>query len=162
VTDYDYDNHRVSLDSSDRSQNTATALEGYPLNPELEPNWPGADANPREQRFNKGAMEDVARAIDQLIRDVGRIDLQSATTASFGPDSWQAAVYLKDASSKVARTVNDYSQELIQSLTQAAQAIRTAAGNYGNAESANTANVDTVNNNLGANSGSTGTTVDQY
>jgi ribosome-binding factor A len=151
VTDYDYNHHRVSLDNNDRSRNTATALDGYPLDIQPDGSWPGLDANPREQRFDKQAMLDVADKIDRLISDVGTIDLSSAASVSFGPDSWQAAVYLRQASGQVAHAVSEYSQELIRNLQAAAQAIRTAAGTYGTAESANAASANAVDQNLAAN-----------
>ena len=147
--EYNYDQHRVTLDDSDRSENTAAALDGYyPLDLQPAADWPGTERNPREQRFNKDAMIEVADTIDRLIGEVGSIDLSSTAGVNFGPDSWQAAVYLRQASAQVSRTVGTYSQELIQNLTTAAQSIRAAAGHYGGAEGANTANITGVDNNL--------------
>ncbi|HVQ93660.1 MAG TPA: hypothetical protein VMU51_21665 [Mycobacteriales bacterium] len=149
MTDYNYDQHRVTL-GDDRSQNAATGLTGYPLDVRPDAHWPGLDRNPREQRFDQTAMNDVADKIDQLIADVGTINVSSAGAVSFGPDSWQAAVYLKHASGQVAGAVQTYSQQLIQNLQQAAAAIRAAAGNYAGAENASSTGVGNVNNNLAA------------
>lgn len=150
MTDYDYDQHRATISGSDRSQNSAAALAGYPLDVRPDGSWPGLHADPSQQRFDKTAMNDVVETIRNLIADAGAIKLTSAASVSFGPETWQAAVYLKHASGQVAQAVQDYSQRLIQNLQQAADAISKAAGNYGDAETTNTGNVDAVNNNMPA------------
>lgn len=162
MTDYNYDQHRATLDGSDRSRNTATNLSGYSIQIKPESDWPGLERNPREQRFDKDAMIGVTDAIKGLVAELGTIDLTSAGSVSFGPDSWQAAVYLREASGQVARTVNTYAQELIRNLEQATANIRAAAINYGGAENANTAAVTAVDNNLAASPAPSGTTPDAW
>jgi hypothetical protein len=148
VTDYNYGNHRAGLSDSDSSQNSAQSLEGYPLDVQPDASWPGLDANPNELHLDKQGMLGVADAIDRLIEDVGTVDVTQAGSVSFGPDSWQAALFLKDASTQVSGAVNQYAKQLVTNLQQASAAIRAAAGQYGSAEQGSTGDVNTVQSNL--------------
>jgi hypothetical protein len=148
VTDYNYGNHRAGLSDSDSGQNSAQALAGYPLDVQPNADWPGTEGNPRELHVDKHGMLAVADTIDGLIEDIGTIDVTQAGNVSFGPDSWQAALFLKDASGQVAGAVNQYARELVTNLQAASAAIRAAAGQYGSAEQTSADSVNTVQGNL--------------
>lgn len=154
VTDYNYGNHRANLSDSDSGQNSAQGLDGYPLDVQPDPSWPGLDGNPNELHVDKQGMLSVADTIDGLIEDIGTIDVTQAGNVSFGPDSWNAALYLKDASTQVSGAVNEYAKKLVANLQQASASIRAAAGNYGTAEQSSSDDVSNVQGNLDSSSGS--------
>ena len=139
MTDYDYSHQRVAL-TGDSGENGAATLGGYSLEVQKQPNWPGTTADPNSQRLNTDRMLDVASVIDgyvQALQNSGALQVEGDTAVSFGPDRWQAAVYLGEANKQVARLVSQYTNKLIQNLTDASTAIRKAAGGYHGAESAN-------------------------
>jgi hypothetical protein len=148
VTDYNYGNHRANISDSDSSKNSAQSLDGYPLDVQPDSQWPGLDANPNELHVDKQGMLSVADTIDGLIEDIGTIDVTQAGNVSFGPESWNAALYLKDASTQVSGAVNEYAKKLVANLQQASASIRAAAGNYGGAEQTSSDSVSNVQGNL--------------
>lgn len=141
MTDYEYGDDRVQL-TGDSSQNGATAQAGYPLDVRPDGNWPGRSADPNRQRLDTDKMLELASVIDtyvQTLQGSGVLQIEGDTTVSYGPDRWQAAQYLGQASKQVARTVSSYTQQLIQNLQGASLAIKNAAAGYSGAEHANQA-----------------------
>jgi hypothetical protein len=143
MADYNYGgDKRVSL-GDDTSDNGASGLGGYTLNVVPDQNWPGMSADPNKQKVDADAMNDVATTIDNLVESLQGSAISDVTTksaqANYGPDSWGAASYLKDATGQVATAVTQYTQELITNLQSAAKAIRNATGQYTGAESTNKA-----------------------
>jgi uncharacterized protein YukE len=138
VPDYDYEH--LTLDKNDRSQNTATDIEGYPLDVTLQEGWPGTSADPHQVRYNPAKMREVADWLDQTANDLqgmpGRLN-EVAGKANYGPDTWNEARHLGDASKQVLTAVVGYSNEILTNLHAAAQSIRTAADKYDGGESAN-------------------------
>jgi hypothetical protein len=152
VPDYNYENHRAHF-TDDRSQNSAQALEGYPLDITLDDRWPGLTANPNRQRFDADKMLEVADWIDQQVAAIQRGQftpqaLASTASVSYGPADWNAANYLKQASGRVATTVSDYAGQLVTNLQAASAAIRGAAGRYGRAENTNTDSMTSQQNSV--------------
>ncbi|HEV7205611.1 MAG TPA: hypothetical protein VGN18_13460 [Jatrophihabitans sp.] len=140
MADYNYGNDRVHL-GDEKSQNTASGLGGYSLDVSRDGSWPGLNAAPDKQRVHPEKMNAVAGTIESIAQGLQAshfTEIQSSTSVSYGPNSWGAAVYLKDASGQVAQTVTNYTQQLIANLTDAANAIRKASGGYQGAESTNT------------------------
>lgn len=139
MTNYDYSRQRVQL-TGDSSANGAASLGGYSLDVRPQANWPGTTADPNSQRLNTDKMLDIAAVIDgyvQALQNSGAPQVEGDTAVSFGPDRWQAAVYLGDANKQVARLVSQYTGKLITNLQAASTAIRQAANGYGGAEKAN-------------------------
>jgi hypothetical protein len=141
VRDYDYENHRFQL-TDHKSDNYARALDGYPLDVTLDSTWPGQSPDPNKQRFNADAMLDVAKWLDQQVSALQQgtyapQSVGSTASVSYGPSDWNAANYLKDASGRVAKTVSDYTRDLINNLQQASKSIRAAAANNRGTEQAN-------------------------
>lgn len=150
MADYNYGDDRVHL-GDDKSQNTASGLGGYSLDVSPDGSWPGLSAAPDKQRVDPEKMNAVADTIDgyvQTLQNSGATQIQGATSVSYGPDSWAAAVYLKDASGQVAQTVSSYTQTLIQNLTAASAAIRSATQGYKGAEQTNTHSATNQQNSL--------------
>lgn len=150
MADYNYGNDRVHL-GDEKSQNTASGLAGYSLDVTRDGSWPGLNAAPDKQRVDPDKMNAVADTIDgyvQALQNSGATQIQGATSVSYGPDSWGAAVYLKDASGQVAQTVSSYTQTLIQNLTAASAAIRSATQGYKGAEKTNTTSATNQQNSL--------------
>ncbi|MEP7020107.1 MAG: hypothetical protein ABI808_05615 [Pseudonocardiales bacterium] len=158
MANYDYTQDRVTL-GGDTSDNNATGLGGYSLDVSPNGSWPGLSADPNKQRLDTDAMMSVAQSIDnyvQALQNSGHTEIQGKAAVSYGPDSWGAAVYLKDASSQVATTVSQYTSELITNLTAASGAIRKAAGQYSGAESTNQQSASNQQNSLDGSRSSTG------
>ena len=147
MTDYNYSDNRVEL-SDTTSGNRATGLGGYPLDVRPDGSWPGTSANPNQLRADTDRMNAVADRIDAMVSTLTNSGLvQEVSTKSgaarYGPDSWQAASYLKDATGQVAQAVSSYGQELITNLQGASAAIRRATASVAGGEQAN---VTTANN----------------
>jgi hypothetical protein len=140
VTDYNYTStDRVSL-GGDKSDNNASSLGGYSLDVTPDGNWPGLSADPNKLRQNKEDMQTVVQAINDFVQTLQNSDyaqIESKTAVSYGPDSWGAAVYLKDASGQVAKGVREYTATLITNLQDASKSIASALGQYSGAETAN-------------------------
>jgi len=141
---YNYDEHKVQLDSQDSSKNSAQALAGYHLDVRLQPGWPGLDPDPNKLAFDSKQMGAIADRIDRLLDNLTSTSgagtpqsILAKGVPSFGPSTWAAASYLQTATSQVAGTVAQYAQDLILNLQGAAQAIRTAIANHDKAEHAN-------------------------
>ncbi len=152
MPDYDYQNHRFHT-TDDKSKNNATQLDGYSLDVTPDKNWPGLSADKNKQRFDVDKMDEVATWIEQQIKTLqtGSYTPQSVAqtgSVSYGPSSWNAANYLKDASGIVAKTVSDYSTQLITSLQSAAGSIRSAIAKYNGSETANTQSMNAQQNSL--------------
>jgi hypothetical protein len=139
---YDYNAHRAHLSDSDSSQNSAQGIN-YHLDVQLQKDWPGLSPDPNKQKFDVDKMRQAAGQIDHLIRVLTGggsgtpQSIQQHGAPSFGPDTWAAATYLKTAAQEMASTVGKYSQDLIDNLRAASQAITAAADGYGGAEHAN-------------------------
>jgi|tagenome__1003787_1003787.scaffolds.fasta_scaffold20450877_2 hypothetical protein len=139
MTDYEYGDDRVQL-TGDSSQNGAASMGGYPLDVRPDGNWPGRSADPNSQKLDTDRMLHLASLIDSYAKTLqgsGVLQIEGDTTVSYGPDRWQAAVYLADASKQVARTVSSYTQLLLENLQGASAAIQAAAAGYSGAENAN-------------------------
>ncbi|HSV66262.1 MAG TPA: hypothetical protein VLJ59_10205 [Mycobacteriales bacterium] len=140
MTDYDYGDQHIRLDDNDSSKNKATGLSDYSLEVTPDRNWPGTSANPKQQRFDTHKMRLVADRIDSYVTSLegGGVKTIAQTAAvSFGPPSWNAAVYLQKASGDVATLVGQYSAQLVENLRAAASSIRAAADQYDGAEDTN-------------------------
>jgi len=138
VPDYDY-NH-ITLSDSDRSKNTATDIDGYPLDVTLQQGWPGTSADPHQARYTPAKMRDVADWLDQTANDLQGMPTrlnEVAGKANYGPNTWNEARHLGDASKQVLTAVVQYSNEILTNLHAAAQSIRAAADKYDGGESAN-------------------------
>jgi hypothetical protein len=137
----DYHNYQhVTLDDHDRSKNTATDIDGYPLDVQPQGNWPGTSADPSKMRYNVVKMRAVADDLDKLANELSGMPSRlsdKAGKANFGPNTWYEATHLADASNQVLGAVVKYSQEILANLHAAATAIRTAADKYDGGESAN-------------------------
>lgn len=159
MTEYHYDDYRVTLDSNDSSKNTASDIQGYPLDIQLDPRWPGLSADPHKVRADHDKMNALADQIDQMVRDLqgggsgtpGSI-VSASSQARYGPDTWFAAKSLKSASDQVAVTVSDYGKELLTNLLKASSAIREAIGNYQQADQASQQAAQTQDQSLQAGS----------
>lgn len=139
MADYNYSHDRVKL-GGDTGDNNASGLGGYSLDVSPDGKWPGMSADPNKQRLNADDMITIAQTIDnyvEALQNSGAAEIPSKAAVSFGPDSWQAAVYLKDASGQVAKGVSEYTTKLISNLQAASTAIKNASGKYSGAESAN-------------------------
>jgi hypothetical protein len=139
MVDYNYTHNRVTL-GDDTSDNNAAGLAGYSLDVSPNGDWPGTNADPNKQRVNADDMLAVARTIDnyvEALQNSGATEIPAKAAVSYGPDSWQAAVYLRDASGQVAHGVSQYTAKLIANLQAASTAIKHAAGKYSGAESTN-------------------------
>jgi hypothetical protein len=153
VPDYDYiGNHQVQL-SNQKSENSAQALDGYPLDVVVDPYWPGLTANPNHQRFDVDKMLEVADWIDRQIESIEGShykpqSLAATAQVSYGPPDWNAANYLRESSGRVATTVSDYAVELLKNLKSASSTIRTAAAKYRGAEHTNADTMDSQRNNV--------------
>jgi hypothetical protein len=155
---YDYNQDRVEL-GDDTSDNNASGLSGYSLDVSPNGSWPGLSADPNKQRLDTEAMLSIAQSIDnyvEALQNSGHNEIQGKAAVSYGPDSWGAAVYLKDASGQVASTVSRYTTDLITNLSAAAAAIRSAAGQYASAESTNQHSASNQQNSLDGSRSSTG------
>jgi hypothetical protein len=133
VTDYNYDNHQVTLDNSDRSKNSATDVEGYSIHVTPQGNWPGLDAKPKQVRFNADAMNQVAQWLEDRANELSDLPNTLNTNLSgvqFGPQNWPAARRLGKANEQVKGAVAKYTTELVTNLKQSAASIRAAAKAY--------------------------------
>jgi methyl-accepting chemotaxis protein len=159
VTEYSYDDYRVTLDSNDSSKNTASDIQGYPLDIQLDPSWPGLSVDPNKVRADHDKMNALADQIDQMVQNLqdggsgtpGSI-VSASSQARYGPDTWFAAKSLKSASDQVATTVSKYSQDLLANLQAASAAIRQAAGTYQQADRTSQQAAQTQDQNLQAGS----------
>jgi hypothetical protein len=139
---YDYNAHRAHLSDSDSAQNSAQGIN-YHLDVQLQKDWPGLSPDPNKQRFDVHKMRQAAGQIDHLIRVLTGggsgtpQSIQQHGAPSFGPDTWAAASYLKTAAQEMAGTVGKYSQDLIDNLRAASEAITAAANGYDGTEHAN-------------------------
>ena len=91
---------------SDRSANSAQALEGYPLDVRPDGTWPGLEGSgqlrvrPEAVRELSDLLKERARAAEPLPDRVTRV-----TSVRFGPATWQEANNLADACRQVRDAV---------------------------------------------------------
>lgn len=133
MTDYDYDNQQVNLDSSDRNKNTATDVAGYSIQVTPQANWPGLDAKPKQVRFDADAMNQVAQWLEDKANELTDLPSNLNTNLAgvqFGPQNWPAARRLGKANEQVKGAVAKYTTELVTNLKQSAASIRAAAKAY--------------------------------
>lgn len=143
MSDYDYEHHRVSL-TNEQSQNDVKPLEGfdYSIDIQPDPHWPGLSADPHSLTLDRHALEDVITDLDALaapLRGIGTFTRTSdaAQKASFGPDEWYAARFLKQATSSVAQAIDTYGQQLLGNIEQAIAQVRATLANMDHAEQQN-------------------------
>lgn len=154
MTDYDYNNHRVTLDDNDSSKNGAQDISGYDLDVNPDPHWPGTAGSKRTQRHDVEKMRAVSKQIGYWIQtlnnNAGGSNSISGRVAgtSFGDQSWAAAQYLSKANDSAAATIDKFTGELIKSLTAAQTAIDQAANKYEATEKANKQSAQNQQNNL--------------
>jgi hypothetical protein len=135
VTDYNYDNQRVNVDSKNRDDNNATDVDQTTYNIHVTPqgNWPGLDAKPRHVKFDADAMNQVAQWLEDRANELSDLPNSLNTNLSgvqFGPQNWPAARRMGKANEQVKGAVAKYTTELVTNLKQSAASIRAAAKAY--------------------------------
>lgn len=154
MTDYSYTNRVALTDST--SKNNATDVGGYPLDVSPDGSWPGLSADPNQQTLDTDKMLTIADALDSMVQTLQNSsvmsDVQSTASTSYGPQNWEAAVYLQQANKEVANTVANYTTQLIKNLSGASAAIRAAASGYTGAETTNVQSAQNQSNAIPGNS----------
>jgi hypothetical protein len=129
----------VKLSSTDHSANDPHALAGYPLDIQLQSNWPVLD-DPSipagGTKFSTTGMRAVAKVLTDHQGPLSGVqhDMTTALAAKFGPSTWVQAANLQAASKAVADAVNHYNQLLVANLGNASDSISGAADGLDAAE----------------------------
>jgi hypothetical protein len=146
---YGEDAYRAHL-TDDRSQNGARALDGYSLDVQKDVSWPGLNGS-ATVRHKDEHIQAVAEWLRTQAESVKSLPgwLTKGTTVSFGPDTWQEAKNLKEASAMVSSAVTDYITKTLANMTSAAAALDSVRSNHAQAENSNSDNARATNAALG-------------